>query len=144
MIIFHCYNSSLPITASLFTIGAVYISTEDVFPSKRLHQLTQCFTKSQVLHPSSCRLNLNDNIFIEHAADVVSSGNKNLIFDLFHFLICARLQINVSVWAAAHLPLPNPTLTWPCYQLTVVGLGEGKMCNCSKADIDRRLLGIWH
>ena len=95
--IFHCYNSSLPITVSLFTIGAVYISTEDVFPSKRLHQLTQCFTKSQVLHPLSCKLNLNDNIFIEHAADVVSSGNKNLIFDLFHLLICARLQINVIV-----------------------------------------------
>ena len=82
---------------SLFTIGAVYISTEDVFPSKRLHQLTQCFTKSQVLHPSSCKLNLSDNIFIEHAADVVSSGDKNLIEFKKEFLICVRLQINVSV-----------------------------------------------
>lgn len=65
-----CLSVQLPHEQGGLGGGAVYISTEDVFPSKRLHQLTQCFNKSQVLHPSSCKLNLNDNIFIEHAADV--------------------------------------------------------------------------
>ena len=33
--------------------------------------------------------------------------------------------INISIWPTAHLPLPDPTLTLACYQLTVVELGEG-------------------
>ncbi|KAK2567314.1 DNA repair protein XRCC3 [Acropora cervicornis] len=49
--------------------GAVYISTEDVFPSKRLHQLTQYFVKNQTNLLNSS-INPSDNIFIEHAADV--------------------------------------------------------------------------
>lgn len=52
------------VIAYSFLTGAVYISTEDVFPSKRLHQLTQSFAKGEA--------SLTDNIFIEHAADVVS------------------------------------------------------------------------
>lgn len=52
-----------------FQTGAVYISTEDVFPSKRLHQLTQSFARGDA--------NLTDNIFIEHAADVVSKNMKS-------------------------------------------------------------------
>ena len=50
--------------------GAVYISTEDVFSSKRLHQLTQYFVKNQTNLLNSS-INPSDNIFIEHAADVV-------------------------------------------------------------------------
>lgn len=56
------------ITCSFLT-GAVYISTEDVFPSKRLHQLTQSFAEGEA--------SLTDNIFIEHAADVVSIESKS-------------------------------------------------------------------
>ena len=37
-----------------------------------------------------------------------------------------ELWINISIWATAHLPLPNPTLTLTCCQLTVVELGEGR------------------
>ncbi|XP_059163747.1 DNA repair protein XRCC3-like isoform X2 [Physella acuta] len=43
--------------------GAVYICTEDAFPSKRLQQLIQCHSSKL----PSC--NLGDNIFIEHVAD---------------------------------------------------------------------------
>lgn len=57
------------VIACSFLTGAVYISTEDVFPSKRLHQLTQSFAKGEA--------SLTDNIFIEHAADVVSIESKS-------------------------------------------------------------------
>ena len=33
--------------------------------------------------------------------------------------------INISIWATAHLPSPNPTLTLTCCQLTIVELGDG-------------------
>ena len=33
-------------------------------------------------------------------------------------------------------PSPNPTLILTCYQLTVVELGEEKVCSCSDTDID--------
>ena len=59
-------------------IGAVYISTEDVFPSKRLHQLTQCFSKDQASHPSAVKINFSDNVFIEHSADLVSPKINNI------------------------------------------------------------------
>ncbi|XP_038077515.1 DNA repair protein XRCC3-like [Patiria miniata] len=49
--------------------GAVYICTEDVFPSKRLHQLIQNFQKK--LDATECRqLKLGDNIFIEHLSEI--------------------------------------------------------------------------
>ena len=33
-------------------------------------------------------------------------------------------------------PFPNLKLTLTCYQLTVVGLGDGKVCSCSDTDIN--------
>ena len=33
-------------------------------------------------------------------------------------------------------PSPNPTFTLTCYQLIVVGLGEGYRCRCTDADVD--------
>ena len=33
-------------------------------------------------------------------------------------------------------PSPNPTFTLTCYQLTVVGLGEGLVGSCPDTDID--------
>ncbi|KAL9952245.1 hypothetical protein ACROYT_G039468 [Oculina patagonica] len=62
-----CLTVQLPQDLGGLGGGAVYISTEDVFPSKRLHQLTQSFAKSRGLHSAA---SLTDNIFIEHAADV--------------------------------------------------------------------------
>lgn len=54
----------------MYILGAVYISTEDAFPSKRLCQLAGIFSK----HHPGCTLttkHLTDNIFIEHAGTVV-------------------------------------------------------------------------
>lgn len=65
-----CLTVQLPEENGGLEGGAVYISTEDVFPSKRLHQLTQCFAKNQASHPSAVKINFSDNVFIEHAADV--------------------------------------------------------------------------
>ena len=50
--------------------GAVYISTEDVFPNKRLQQLTELFVrKHRELGLSTQQL--SDNIYVEHAATIV-------------------------------------------------------------------------
>ena len=67
-------NISDYVVILFFSTGAVYISTEDVFPSKRLHQLTQSFAKGDA--------SLTDNIFIEHAADVVSKSEPRLTFQI--------------------------------------------------------------
>ena len=65
-LVFMCFN--------LFSIflysGAVFICTEDAFPNKRLHQMMQAFKlkhADKAFHQSS----LGDNIFIEHAAEMV-------------------------------------------------------------------------
>ena len=44
-------------------------------------------------------------------------------------------SIPVSEQLRSH-PSPNPTLTLTCYQLTVVGLREGLVCNFFDTDID--------
>jgi len=72
-----CLTVQLPEERGGLGGGAVYISTEDVFPSKRLHQLTQYFVKNHASH-SAAKLNFGDNIFIEHAADV--DDLKNIIY----------------------------------------------------------------
>ncbi|KAK3708248.1 hypothetical protein RRG08_023651 [Elysia crispata] len=46
--------------------GAVYICTEDVFPSRRLQQLIKFFAKNKKSH------RYGDNIFIEHVGDFES------------------------------------------------------------------------
>ncbi|XP_071789237.1 DNA repair protein XRCC3-like [Asterias amurensis] len=48
--------------------GAVYVCTEDVFPSKRLHQLIQTF-QGRLDATESKHLRLGDNIFIEHVSE---------------------------------------------------------------------------
>lgn len=56
----------------MFT-GAVYICTEDVFPNKRLHQLTESFSRYHTQsHPKLTAKYLSDNIYIEHVATIVS------------------------------------------------------------------------
>lgn len=52
----------------MIIIGAVYICTEDKFPSPRLQQLFTTFPLST--HEDKTKL--GDNVFIEHIADVVS------------------------------------------------------------------------
>ena len=58
--------------------GALFISTEDAFPTKRLHQLAANATKKFGIE----NINLMDQIYIEHAADVVciSYVSKILVY----------------------------------------------------------------
>ncbi|KAK7488420.1 hypothetical protein BaRGS_00020394 [Batillaria attramentaria] len=66
-----CLTAQLPVTQGGLEGGAVYICTEDVFPSKRLHQLVQHFSHKYTCtqygngHP----LQFSDQIFVEHVAD---------------------------------------------------------------------------
>ena len=52
--------------------GALYICTEDVFPTKRLHQIAAQFQNAH--SASTGKIQFMDNIFIEHAADLVSTS----------------------------------------------------------------------
>nr|CAD7599817.1 unnamed protein product [Timema genevievae] len=49
--------------------GSVYINTEDIFPSRRLHQLIQKFPSR--FHSEDTSIQFGNNIFIEHIADVL-------------------------------------------------------------------------
>ena len=51
--------------------GALYICTEDVFPNKRLMQMLHFFKQKHASIGIDCS-RFSDNIFIEHAADLVS------------------------------------------------------------------------
>jgi hypothetical protein len=54
--------------------GAVYICTEDIFPSKRLQQLISQQQQLRTDVPGEVveKIKFSNQIFIEHAADVVS------------------------------------------------------------------------
>ncbi|XP_042247385.1 DNA repair protein XRCC3 isoform X2 [Thunnus maccoyii] len=54
--------------------GAVYICTEDRFPSRRLQQLIgqQVYLRSDVPPAEISRLRFSDHVYIEHTADLVS------------------------------------------------------------------------
>ncbi|KAF5307793.1 hypothetical protein FQR65_LT06665 [Abscondita terminalis] len=53
----------LPVTSGGMHKGALYICTEDLFPSKRLQQLSNAYTNKYREH------NFMDNIFVEHISD---------------------------------------------------------------------------
>lgn len=57
-----------------FIIGAVYVCTEDAFPSKRLQQLIDQQHKLRADVPPEViqKIRFGNNIFVEHAADLVS------------------------------------------------------------------------
>ncbi|XP_048586397.1 DNA repair protein XRCC3 isoform X2 [Nematostella vectensis] len=67
--------------------GALYISTEDVFPSKRLHQLIPNFLQALPTQVAA-QLKLGDNIFIEHASDV--DELKDIIYTRLPILLSQR------------------------------------------------------
>lgn len=64
------FSLSLPLIA-----GAVYICTEDVFPNKRLQQLIeqQPRLRGDVPRDVVQKIKFGNGIFVEHAADLVSS-----------------------------------------------------------------------
>ncbi|XP_074960139.1 DNA repair protein XRCC3 isoform X6 [Phalacrocorax aristotelis] len=68
---------------SMFT-GAVYICTEDVFPSKRLQQLIEQQHKLRADVPAEIiqKIKFGNSIFVEHAADL----------DTFHNCITKRIS----------------------------------------------------
>lgn len=56
--------------------GAVYICTEDAFPSKRLQQLIAQQHKLRADVPPEViqKIRFGNSIFVEHAADLVSNS----------------------------------------------------------------------
>lgn len=64
----------VPYTLGTLASGAVYICTEDAFPSKRLWQLIEQQHRLRTDVPGELlqRIRFSNHIFIEHAADVVS------------------------------------------------------------------------
>ncbi|NXX45641.1 XRCC3 protein, partial [Tricholaema leucomelas] len=65
--------------------GAVYICTEDAFPSKRLQQLIdqQCKLRADVPAEIIQKIRFGNSIFVEHAADL----------DAFHNCITKRISL---------------------------------------------------
>lgn len=61
---------------ALWLPGAVYICTEDAFPSKRLWQLIAQQPRLRTDAPEELieKIRFSNHIFIEHAADVVSAA----------------------------------------------------------------------
>lgn len=85
-------NVSVP--ECMFT-GAVYICTEDVFPNKRLQQLTESFCQYHThTHPKLTAKYLSDNIYIEHVATIVSSSWAQAA--------CIHLMGFTCQWAKGH------------------------------------------
>ncbi|XP_050309896.1 DNA repair protein XRCC3-like isoform X2 [Anthonomus grandis grandis] len=65
-----CLQIQLPVELGGFGKEVVYICTEDVFPSKRLHQLAQAFRKKY-----KTNINFEDHIYIQHIATSVQLRN---------------------------------------------------------------------
>nr|CAD7395318.1 unnamed protein product [Timema poppensis] len=65
-----CLSVQYPEINGGLSAGSVYINTEDVFPSRRLHQLIQKFPSR--FHSEDTSIQFGNNIFIEHIADVES------------------------------------------------------------------------
>ena len=67
-----CLVVQLPYHLGGLEGAAVFISTEDIFPSKRLQQLIPQFEQKYRNALNNSKPCVGDNIFIEHAADVGS------------------------------------------------------------------------
>lgn len=73
-----CKSPVVIIEVLSLTIGAVYICTEDVFPSKRLQQVIDQQHKLRADVPAEViqKIKFGNSIFVEHAADLVSSNTN--------------------------------------------------------------------
>lgn len=62
-------------------VGAVYICTENSFPSKRLQQLIsdQSALRSDLPPSLISTLKFSDRVYVEHAADLVSVVSSSVI-----------------------------------------------------------------
>jgi DNA-repair protein XRCC3 len=52
-------------------LGAVYICTEDRFPSKRLNQMLGHFPRKSEAKAHLSKIKFGDYIYVDHIADVV-------------------------------------------------------------------------
>lgn len=94
-----CFCHSPTTTAQIIcTLGAVYISTEDAFPSKRLYQMANVFSEH---HPCNVLTTkqLTDNIFIEHTGTVVCT----VINYFITILVFPPSQPLVCYWSISFL-----------------------------------------
>ncbi|XP_069063373.1 DNA repair protein XRCC3 isoform X2 [Pleurodeles waltl] len=75
-----CLSVQYPCRYGGLEAGAVYICTEDVFPNKRLQQLIGLQHKLRTDVPLEVikQRKFGDNIFIEHAADIVTDAVDNM------------------------------------------------------------------
>ncbi|XP_009956514.1 PREDICTED: DNA repair protein XRCC3 [Leptosomus discolor] len=80
-----CLCAQYPYNYGGLESGAVYICTEDVFPSKRLQQLIDQQHKLRADVPAEIiqKIKFGNNIFVEHAADL----------DTFHNCITKRVSL---------------------------------------------------
>lgn len=106
--------------------GAIYICTEDVFPSKRLQQLIAQQQRLRTDVPGEVvqKIRFGDHIFIEHAADVVSvllvgpHATRQSPVPATLWWTCAHIQINVI------RPLKF-RLKWASWTLPARSVGKG-------------------
>ena len=76
-----CVAFGMCILTNFHVSGAVYICTEDAFPSRRLQELFCSFPPTFLAAQTS--INFGDSIFIEHIGDVVS----NLCYSNLQYLV---------------------------------------------------------
>ncbi|XP_054617647.1 DNA repair protein XRCC3 isoform X3 [Dunckerocampus dactyliophorus] len=69
-----CLSVQYPIQHGGLNSGAVFVCTEDTFPSRRLQQLIteQSCLRSDVPSHVTSSLHFSDHVYVEHAADLVS------------------------------------------------------------------------
>lgn len=118
--------------------GAVYVCTEDVFPSKRLQQLIaeQQHLRTDIPAETIQKIKFGDHIFIEHAADVVSVPHIqiNTIRSLKFRLKWASWTLPArSVGKGGHPARTSPSVPWkrpklgrvpPAHLATMRGQGQ--------------------
>uniref|UniRef100_A0A493TY92 DNA repair protein n=1 Tax=Anas platyrhynchos platyrhynchos TaxID=8840 RepID=A0A493TY92_ANAPP len=117
--------------------GAVYVCTEDAFPSKRLQQLIDQQHKLRADVPPEViqKIRFGNNIFVEHAADL----------DTFHNCITKRISLLLKRGMARYLQMFGAQLhslstrfSTPVVcinQVTdAVGESEAAQCGCSSVD----------
>lgn len=81
-----------------FLQGVLYISTEDVFPSRRLNELVENLPE----YLKSCGdINYKENIYLEHSTDFV--GCKYHYFHIVRKLVLGAIT-SMSLHATASFP----------------------------------------
>lgn len=94
--------------------GAVYICTEDAFPSKRLHDMIQHNN-----HTSKSNSSFGDNIFIEHVAD----------FETLEFCVQNKLPVLLSHRGVKLVVIDSVTALFRCQYERAQSMERAKHLN---------------